>query len=73
MTSGFGCAPLISLVMRGHSRFYWHAIESDVTSIRSMNFHGLRRCIVDQYGGRRTIGSVATGRATLALRARRTL
>jgi alanyl aminopeptidase len=38
-----------------------------------MNFHGLRRCIVDQYGGGPTIGSVATGRATLALRGRRTL
>jgi hypothetical protein len=38
-----------------------------------MNFHDLRRCIVDQYGGGQAIGSVAAGRASLALRERRSL
>jgi hypothetical protein len=73
MTTGFGFAPLISLVIRGHSRFCWQAIENVVTSMSSINFHDIRRGTVDQYVGGRAIGSVATDHASLALRSRRTL
>jgi hypothetical protein len=73
MTTGFGFAPLINFVMRGHSRFCWQAIDSDVTSIRSRNFHDLRCRIFDQYVGGGAIGSVASDVASLALRVRRTL
>jgi hypothetical protein len=74
MTSGFAaCSPLISLVRRGHSRFCWQAIESDVASIININFHDMQGSSVDEYGGGGAIGSVASDHATVALRDRRTL
>ena len=73
MTTGFGCAPLINLVMRGHSRFCWQAIDNDVTRKTSISFHDLRRSTVDQYGSSLTIGSVVSEHASLARDARRTL
>ena len=73
MTTGFGLERLISLVMRGHSRFCWQAIESDVTRKTSISFQALRCSTVDQYGSSLTIGSVAGEHARLARDARRTL
>jgi hypothetical protein len=73
MTTGFGLERLISLVMRGHSRFCWQAIDNDVIRNKSISFQGLRRSTVDQYGSSLTIGSVVSEHASLARDARRTL
>jgi hypothetical protein len=73
MTTGFGLERLISLVMRGHSRFCWHAIDNDVTTKTSISFQDLGRSTVDQYGSSLTIGWVAGEHANLARDARRTL